>query len=80
MNSAVGVSSLIVMSAIERLGDNANGLAVADMTGLSESSVYNITSRLVSKGLLESKRSFTTQYTLTKDGKKCLEEVREAIS
>lgn len=79
-NNTIGVPSLVVLAAIQKLKGGASGIAIIDKTGFSEGSVYNITSRLVRSGLLASKRNFTTLYSLTPDGAQLLKEVREAIT
>ena len=78
----VGVTSVFVLAAIRRLRKRATGVNLAEATGLREAAVYNFTSRMAAKGLIQSTRvpgGSSTLYSLTPSGDEYLDHVRSMI-
>lgn len=76
----MGVTALIAMAAIRKLGDKADGLSIAKRTGIGQNYLYNMLTRLKDRGYITiERRGIHKLYALTTDGKVYLAAVRAAL-
>ena len=76
----MGVTALIALAAIRKLGDKADGLSISTRTGIKQGYLYNLLGRVKARGYITIERKGIHKlYALTDAGSAYFDSVKAAL-